>query len=318
MNILRAMHVLLVVAGLMSIATPVGGENLAAEVYRSAEISIHAGISGQPGRIIHFGDVLPLVVDISYDPDGVSVDEPDDDFFIAAWPEDDRPVLIDRKTIRSVGRLQTVFYFQMLDCPGEQWTCPGTREYLLPEFNLDYRVADATVSVSFRPWPSMLTVSSAIPLDEEDQLFPFQKYFPTNAYPDPVAGSDRQHRAYGIIGIGMATLLGGILMWPFRFKKPGPFGVKKEARWQELLQELEGDDAGDEKLYFDRLRRSFVWYCTDELDIDPFDWLRSVEQADDALTDLRTLFIELLHSPVGQGPELRSRFSGLVMHDTQH
>jgi hypothetical protein len=307
----------------MSVSIPVSGEELAAEVYRDEDIEIHAGISGHPGRIIHFGDVLPLVVDIAYDADRMSVEEPDDSFFNAAWPEGDQPELINRKSLRSDGRLQTVFYFQILDCPGEQWTCPGTREYLLPEFKLSYRSADETQSLSFRPWPSILTVASAIPLDEENQLFPFQKYFPTNAYPDPVSGSERKREAYGIVGIGMAALLGGILMWPFRLRQSSPFGSKKEARWQELLQALEDDSAADEKRYFDRLRRSFVWYCTDELDIDPFNWLQSAgqvsdDQADETLVELKKLFAELLHNPAGQGPELRSRFSVLVTHDAQH
>lgn len=304
---------LLLLVGLISAAIPVNGEEFAAEVYRGDDITIHASISEQPGRIIHFGDVLPLVVDISYDADKISLDEPDNNFFDAAWPEYERPVLVDRKTIRSDERLQTVFYFQILDCPGEQWTCPGTREYLLPEFNLNYRRGDTTETLRFRPWPSILTVSSAIPLDEEDQLFRFQKYFPTNAYPNPLSGFDHKRAAFGYVGVGMVALLGGMLMWPFRFKKTSPFADKSQARWQELLQELEDDDAVDEKRYFDRLRRSFVWYCTDELDTDPFDWLGSADQE----SELQSLFIDLLHCPSGQGPELRTRFTDLLIHGAQ-
>ena len=305
---------IILLAGLISVLTPVSGEELAAEVYRDNGITIHAGISEQPGRIIHFGDVLPLVVGISFDADRISVEEPDDTFFNATWPEGDGPVLVDRKTIRSDDRLQTVFYFQILDCPGEQWTCPGTREYLLPEFNLNYRIGEEVESIRFRPWPSILTVSSSIPLDEEGQLFPFRKYFPTNAYPDPVSGTDRRGEAIGFVGIGMAALLGGILMWPFRFKKSSPFGAKKEGRWQVLLHELEDDDAADEKRYFDQLRKCFVWYCTDELDVDPFDWLGSGDEE----SDLQSLFIDLLHGPDGKAPELRTRFTELLVHDAQH
>lgn len=334
------LHVTLVLACLMPVAAPARAEELAAEVYRDEDITIHAGVSELAGRIIHFGDVLPLVVDVSYNADRVSVDELSNDFFTDAWSEGDDPVLVDRKTSRrsgsgrSVERLRTVFHFQILDCPGEQWTCPGTREYLLPEFSLNYRIVDAdaeaiaggdtaagaTESLRFRPWPSILTVSSAIPLDEEDQLYPFRKYFPTNAYPNPVSGFDRTSESLGFVGIGMAALLGGILMWPFRFKKSNPFAAKSQARWQELLQELQDDDAEDEKRYFDRLRRCFVWYCTDELGIDPFDWMQlaehdAEEQADETLASLHSLFIDLLHNPAGQGPELRTRLSDLIVHD---
>jgi hypothetical protein len=326
------MQVTLAAAGLIFVAAPALAEELAAEVYRDEDITIHAGVSELPGRIIHFGDVLPLVVDVTYDSDTVSVDELNDDFFTAAWPEGDEPVLVRRTTSRrsgpgrSVERLQTVFRFQILDCPGQQWTCPGTREYLLPEFSLHYRIVDGgttagtTESLRFRPWPSVLTVSPAIPLDEEDQLYPFKKYFPTNAYPDPVSGSDRRPESLGFVGIGMAALLGGILMWPFRLKKSSPFAAKSQARWQDLLQELQDDDAADEKRYFDRLRRCFVWYCTDELGMDPFDWMRHAgdgfdEQGDEKLANLRSLFVELLHNPTGQGPELRTRLSDLIALD---
>jgi hypothetical protein len=310
-NTVRAVCLFLI---LTTVQTASGAEP-AAEVYRDDSIAVRAGIPGHPGRIIHFGDVLPLVVDIAYDSGQLIIDEPDDHFFDAAWPDSDRPALIDRKTIRSTDRLRTVFFFQMLDCPGEQWTCPGTREYLLPEFRLSYRNVEsaegAAEAVTFRPWPSILTVSSAIPLDEEDQLFPFKKYFPTNAYPDPVSGSDHRRGAYTFVGIGMAALFGGILMWPFRFKKSSPFAAKSEARWQALLRELEDDDASDEKRYYDSLRRCFVWYCTDELDVDPFEWLSSQDEE----SDLQRLFVEMLHGPGGKGPEMRARFAEILAQD---
>ena len=103
-------------------------------------------------------------------------------------------------------------------------------------------------------------------------------------------------------------------MWPFRDKKSSPFAAKKEVRWRELLTELEDDDASDEKRYFDRLRRAFVWYCTDELRTDPFDWLGSRDEE----SDLQSLFIEILHCPGGKGPELRLRFSELVSQGSDH
>lgn len=323
MTATRVIRTVAVLACLLATGGTASAEELAAEVYRDGNIRIHAGISGLPGRIIHFGDVLPLVIDVSFDGEAVSISEPDEHFFDAAWPEGDRPALLDRKTMRSVDRLQTIFFFQIVDCPGIDWTCPGDRGYQLPEFTLDYRAGDAEKSVSFRPWPSLLSVSSAIPLDEENQLFPFRSYFPTDAYPDPVSAPDRRREAYGVIGVGMAALLGGVLMWPFRFRKSRAFAAKSRARWRELLEELERDDAADERRYFDRLRRCFVWYCTDELETDPFDWLRSYQQesgerGDGTAAELRSLFLELLHCPQGQAPALRSRFAGLALRDARH
>ena len=112
-------------------------------------------------------------------------------------------------------------------------------------------------------------------------------------------------------------------MWPFRFKKQSPFAAKMANRWQELWDELQDDSVTDEARFFDRLRRCVVWYCTDELGEDPYNWLRTTERgadrdADETLEDLRGLFVDLLQNPAGQGPELRTRFAGLVMDDASH
>ena len=320
--------------GIMIITAPALGQEYAAEVYQDADMAIHASVPELTSSAIHFGDLLSLVVDVAYNSGRVSVEPLDDGFFRDVWPEGDGPVLLDWQSSRNshsgryTDELHSVFRFQILDCPGEELTCAGDREYQFPEFNLTYRVvdvdeaADTTKTLRFRPWPSRLIVSSAIPLDEEDQLHPFQTYFPTGAYPDPLSGSDRTGKSLGIAGVGMAVMLGGVLMWPFGSKQGRRFATKSSSRWRKLFQELQDDDEVDGTRFLDSVRRCLVWYCTDELDIDPFDWLHrseyeSEKQADESLMSLRSLFIDLLHNPVGQGPELRTRLSDLIGHDAQ-
>jgi hypothetical protein len=320
---------------MMAVAVHTMAAELAAEVYRDDDLTIHAGISDLSTRIVNFGTVLPLVVKVSYDADRVSLENLDGNFFTRAWSPDDGAVLLDWQTSsgpasdRDTTELHAEFRFQLLACPDDKRTCPGTRIYALPDFSLDYSVdagdpeADAPRTVRFRPWPSTLIVASAIPLDEEDQLYPFQNYFPTGAYPEPLDGTNSSRASLGIAGVGLLVLLGGILMWPFRFRKQSPFAVKAANRWQELWDELQEDNGADEARFFDRLRRCVVWYCTDELGRDPYNWLHASEQvsaedADDVLDSLRKLFVELLQNPAGQGPELQTRFADLIVHDESH
>lgn len=332
-NFRRSVHAILALAGLFALPSAVA--ELVPEVYRDDDLTIYAGISELSTRIVNFGSVLPLVVKVAYDADRVSLKDMDGDFFTRAWSPDDGAVLLDWQTSSrpASGRDTTEFYaefrFQLLACPDDKWTCPGTRMYLVPEFSLEYSVDDsvsednATTTVRFTPWPSTLIVASAIPLDEEDQLYPFQNYFPTGAYPEPLDGTDSARASLGIAGVGLLVLLGGMLMWPFRFKKQSPFAAKATKRWQELWHELQDDSGADEARLFDRLRRCVVWYCTDELGKDPYNWLHvseraTNEDADDELDSLRHLFVELLQNPAGQSAELRTRFAELIVDDASH
>ena len=105
-------------------------------------------------------------------------------------------------------------------------------------------------------------------------------------------------------------------MWPFRSRT-----LEKTAadmpRWQQQLQSLREADTVDDAHYFDALRRGLVWYCNDELQLDPFVWLDLAEPGNDAgddrrYADLRSLFMDLLHNPAGQGVEFRQRLEKII------
>ncbi len=307
-------------------AQPAAAE-LAAEVYRDDSIIIRAGLQGSSNQYLYFGDVLVLLIAVTYDPDSVSIQEIDAAFFTSAWPVDRGAHLIDSQTRyddSSESRLSSVhaiFGFQILGCPDDETpTCPGNRTYAWPDFTLGYEdlnaSGDPARSVTFRPWPETLTVSTTLQRDEEDQLFPFETYFPAGGYPDPLVGQDGLLRSVLTAGIALAFLMGGILMWPFRSRTQDKAAVNPP-RWQKQLELLRAADAQDDAAYLDALRRCLVWYCNDELQLDPFVWLDLAEPGDNAADDqndseLRSLFMDLLHSPVGQGVELRQRLEKIV------
>ncbi len=319
----------------LSVAVPASAVEFAAEVYRDDSITVRAGLQGSSSQHVHFGDVLILVIAVSYDPDSVSIQELDAALFTSAWPADNGAQLMDWQVRRDATsesqkeRLRATYRFQILGCPDDDTpTCPGDRTYALPEFVLgveDLNASDdVTRSIRFRPWPETLTVSTTLQTDEEDQLFPFETYFPAGGYPDPLVGEDRIRTSVVTAGITLALLMGGLIMWPFRSRTQEKTAADMP-RWQLQLQILREADTTDDAHYLDALRRCLVWYCNDELQLDPFVWLDLAEPGDDAGDaagddsgddrrhfDLRSLFIDLLHNPAGQGVEFRKRLETII------
>ena len=303
-------------------------DDFAPEVFRNDLITIHAGLAVDSSQVVHFGDVLSMLVTIAWDPDAVAVPEPDAGFFASAWPESEGIVLADFRLRQGTApgprknRLHARYDFQVLGCPDEQATCPGDTVYPLPEFELEIRqrsAADAeaaTELVRFRPWPELLTVVSTMTRDAENQLYPFETYFPTGGYPNPLTGRDGTRASVLTAGIALAILIGGLFMWPFRSRAQRGSATEMP-RWQKLLQDLRDDDGENEGRFLDSLRRCLVWYCNDELAIDPFVWLDLAEPGDDTHEDedhveLRAVFVELLHSPTGRSNELMKKLDDLI------
>ena len=321
----RFRRVCMVVA--LTIGLPASGAEFAAEVYRNESMTVSAGLQGN-GQYVHFGDMLVLIIAVSYDADSISIQELDGSLFTQAWPADSGAQLVDWQTHRDPGsklrqdHVRVSYRFQILGCPDDSTpTCPGDRDYPLPEFVLGYQDlnarADAARSIRFRPWPETLTVLTTLQSDDEGQLYPFKTYFPTGGYPGPLVGENGLRASVVTAGVTLALMMGGFMMWPFRSRTDK--NTKADMpRWQKQLQTLRETDSEDDARYLDALRRCLVWYCNDELQIDPFLWLdlaESGDESDDARThaDLRLLFVDLLHSPAGQGVELRQRLETIVL-----
>ncbi len=310
---------------------PAGAAELAAEVYRDDSLTVHAGLQASTRQVVHFGDVLVLIVDVLYDPSRVNIQELDESFFTSAWPVSKGAELVDWQVRRSVNReseqesIHATFGFQILGCPNEDTpTCPGDRSYALPEFAISVAESNgrdaATRLIRFRPWPETVQVATTLQNDEEGQLLPFSAYFPTGGYPEPMVGAGRIREAYVTAGISLAVLIGGLLMWPFRSGAQEKTAAG-QPRWQQQLQILDATIAEDDLRYADTLRRCLVWYCNDELQLDPFVWLDLAESSSDSdqpssgqhnHAALRSLFIDLLHTPAGQSAEFRGRLQDIV------
>ncbi len=327
---LRFRRFCMIAALAVAAALPAAAE-FAAEVYRDDSITVRAGLQGNSSQYVHFGDVLVLIIAVSYDPNSVSIQELDAALFTSAWSADRGALLLDwraRHDAKSESRQKRVhatYRFQILGCPDDDTpTCPGDRDYALPEFVLEYQdlnaSSDAARSIRFRPWPETLTVSTTLQSDEEDQLFPFESYFPAGGYPDPLVGEDGIRTSVLTAGITLALFMGGLVMWPFRSRTQEKSAADMP-RWQQQLQILREADTADDARFLDALRRCLVWYCNDELQLDPFVWLDLAEPGDAAgddagddrtHADLRSLFMDLLHNPAGQGVEFRQRLEKII------
>ena len=310
-------------------ATIAGAQEFVTEVYRDPAITVAAGLAGGAGRVIHLGDALELRIVIAYDPRVVAFEDLDESLFESAWPPTEgiflRGASFDHSRQNDVRseRLSAAYEFQVLDCPESDLpTCPGDRVHVVPRFRLDYvelATGDAK-TLTFQPVPGSLTVMTTIQRDADNQLFPFEVYFPNGGFPDPQTGHNGTRSALLTAGFALALLTGGFLMWPFRSRTKDT-AAATIPRWQKELSALRQSGATDDARFLDRLRRCLVWYCNDELGVDAFIWLDLAERGDDSrnaaeddkgLTELRDLFVELLHSPAGRGDELSARLEKLI------
>jgi hypothetical protein len=313
---------------LVVFAGPARSENLDFEVYRNDDISVAASIVDLERKIVNFGDVLSLAITINYADGQVSVPQIPAEFFTDVWPESQGAYLLDHRmsegSVNGRAYTRTVFDFQIMACPDEEILCRGTREYAIPEFSLAYNKVDDSgnavpaETVLFRPWPSTVMIASAIPLGEEGELTSFPAYFPTGGFPDPLS-AEADASSAGLIAGSLLLLLGGILMSPFSFFKRASSVQKTRRRWEDVLEKIQRGEYQDDAHLFDAIRKCLVWYCADELRVDPFYWVKHEEEVSgkeqrstEEYGDYRQLFLDLLCSPQGQGVALTERLSALV------
>lgn len=106
-------------------------------------------------------------------------------------------------------------------------------------------------------------------------------------------------------------------MWPFRFaNRRKDEAIASQSRWLQVLRELDANSEWSDAVQLDKLRRALVWYCSDVLEVDVFDWLDtgdSEDQTNPEYPGFRALFLELLHAPNGARiPEMRNAFDLLI------
>ncbi len=277
-------------------------------VYEDDYILVGAGVAEAGLAPIHIGDALTLRIEVEFDPRIVQIETLDGTYFdraLSATPgarlseSGGAPIATE---IDGRLRLSASRRFQFLDCPRDMSRCPGSKRYELPVMTIAYRVADpgggsaSNRSARFRPWPGIVTVAASIPFDFGNDI---GESVPGGAYPEPQPIAARE-------AVGPVMLLaGGLLLasgWLASVRRRPSSAVamsrtvRLSRRWQRALAAL--DDAGlSDEEWSDLLRRSVVWYCLDELQRNPYDWLSAEgEQVVDADTgELRQFFLELLH-----------------------
>jgi len=325
-KVMRAILVAITIAGILPLQGGVSAQELVAEVYRDENVLIHARLIQQDNTIT-LGQVLSLAIDIIYDNNGIRLQEVGAAFFTGAWPQSRGAYLLDHQTSlnqsgdRATMQRHNLYRFQVLGCPDGLVSCKGSRHYQMPEFELLYHIIDQAGEITdsrvaiFRPMPATLTVASTLEPDESGELRGFSEYFPTDAYPDPLVGEVQKELYTGLIAGGVFLLLGGILMSPLSLFKRKASVPKSRPRWELVLEQLQNGKFEQEEKFLDELRRCVVWYCTDELKVDPFYWVKHQEEVSGVqqkgtgeYAEYRALFIELLNNPSGQGKELLERF----------
>ena len=309
-------------------------DDLISEVYRDDNIVISSGVAEIDSTIIHFGDVLTLVMNIRYDSDKVRLQAPDAKYFSSTWPDSNGIFLKDMQSSQESGSGDLpavdryVFRFQIIGCPTADKLCRGTRTYEIPEFTFKYDLIDSSGAVAstqeakFRPWPQNVKVASTLALNEDGELDGFLTYFPTGAYPQPLSGIDSRYSSLGFIAVGLFLLLGGILMSPFNFFKKKAAVAKVNARWEQPLQQLRSGTFTDDEHQLDALRRCVVWYCKDKLGVDPFYWIKHQDEVSGKeqkvsadLAGFKQLFSDILLSPRGESKKLLDSFIQLTAKD---
>jgi hypothetical protein len=331
MTAIRGALIAMVFAGLVPLHGIANPEAIATEVYRDENILIRATVLEQENSILSFGDILLLTVEIVYDTSKVRLQDTGPAFFTGSWPQSRGAYLLDYQTSlsRSEGRdvmqRHNLFRFQILGCPEGLMSCQGERHYEIPEFALQYHVINQNDEVIdsrqavFRPAPARITVLSTLEPGDAGELLEFSEYFPTGAYPDPLLGRMQKEIYSGLIAGGVFLLLGGILMSPLSLFKRKAFIPKSRPRWELILEQLKAGKFDQDEVFLDEMRRCVVWYCTDELGVDPFYWVKRQEEMSRQQqkgmgehSEFKDLFIDLLHNPPGQGKILLDRFQALL------
>lgn len=303
-------------------------------VYQDDNIIVRAGIVEAGTAAVHIGDALTLSIDVLFAPDRVRIENLDDEWLqqaFAATPQIRQyrtsTVQTRKRTNGRVG-ISGEWQLQVLDCPPQITSCPGPGSYELPVIALSYELADADGrfssdrrSVRFQPWPGSIGVAAALAGELQTDAS-IVDVLPGGAYPAPLAITKASPGGTTIVVAGMLLFAAGLAM-ARRVQAPAhtvAVSTAPSSRWEYALYRL-FDDTLDDEQWSDMLRRSFAWYCTDRLRLNPYSWLgaaavdrKSVSAAE---APLREFFIEIL-SQADIRPDRRPQFRERLMSLTGH
>ena len=294
---------------LLLVATGADAAQIIPIVYRDPYVQVRAGI-GEAGRQpIHIGDLLSLEIRIQFDSHIVRVEQFDSEYFQRGFAGLSGirlfapPVVTHESLEGGLVETRAAWSFQVLDCPADQETCAGDKNYELPILFVAYQLIDVSgqtlndKTIRFRPWPDKIMVSPALPTSSAAERN-FADYFPAGAYPDMLPVTLPSN------GGALAVVAGGLLLalgFGIRLSNSGSLhGLPKATlagrRWERLLMELR-DSALQDEQWTDALRRCASWFCFDELDANPYAWPTddpaASAQLPKSVAAARALFIDI-------------------------
>ncbi len=279
-------------------------------VYRDPYVQVRAGIGESGRQPIHIGDLLSLEIRIQFDSHIVRVEQFDSEYFQRGFASISGirlfapPVVTHESLEGGLVETRAAWSFQVLDCPADQETCAGDKNYELPIMSTAYQLIDASgqtlndKTIRFRPWPDRIIVSPALPSSSGAERN-FANYFPAGAYPDMLPVTNPFN------GGALAVAAGGLLLalgFGIRLSNSGSLhGLPKTtlagSRWERLLMELRDSALPDEQ-WTDALRRCASWFCLDELDANPYAWLTddpaASAQLPKSVAAARALFVDIV------------------------
>ncbi|NNC77196.1 MAG: hypothetical protein HKN77_04485 [Woeseiaceae bacterium] len=332
---MRTLRTIQFLAVLLALATAAAvAAQTAPTVYRDDNIIVRAGIVEAGTAAIHIGDALTLSIDVLFDPDGVRIENLDDEWLQQAFSATPQIRQYRTSTVKTKTRpngqvgISGEWQLQVLDCPPQVTSCPGPGTYELPVIALSYQLADADGrfssdlrSIRFQPWPGSIDVAAAIRGGPQTDVTIFD-VLPGGAYPAPLGIAEASSRSTVMMLAGIVLFVGGLAL-ARRAEAPALAFAESTApssRWEHALYRL-FDDTLDDDQWSDMLRRSFAWYCTDRLHLNPYSWLgaAAIDRKSVGATEapLREFFIEIL-SQAAIGADRRPRFRERLLSLTGH
>lgn len=276
-------------------------------VYGDAHVVVYAAVVEAGREPMHIGDSLTLAVEIAFDREQVQVAAPDNDWFqrtfsslpsVRLHSSDPMTHMIDAA---GLARLAMRWHLQIVDCPEPMANCPGLKAYELPVMTIAYRVSaagsEAARSARFTPWPGTITLVPAIAFEAGDEA-DLAAVLPGGAWPEPKHAGGAAAAGPVLLATGGLLLAGGFVLGKHRRRRPqaAPRRHQPVSRFERAAVRLRESDLSDEE-WSDLLRRCVMWYCVDDLSLNPLDWLRedaSHATHDDGRTACRALFLDVL------------------------
>ncbi len=275
-------------------------------VYEDNYVTVHAGLPESGTRAMHLGDPLSLVIDVVFDARQIQIESLDDDVFRRAFSGMPSirlyapAVVTTRKESGDRVRVTSYWRLQVLGCPDELTSCPGSRSYELPVMTVAYQLIDDAGNTAdgraarFRPWPGKIDVAPAIAVVPESGTT-LTDILPGGAYDSPQPVAELAPARSILFAAGALLLLAGFLASE-RERRPQPLAARSHhsnSRWEQTLARLEDDTMPDDE-WSDLLRRCVTWYCMDELGRNPYAWLGAAAGGADTPAGAREFFLDVL------------------------